>query len=118
LNCPTGQEAGQQLHRSHSSGQASERPDDQSGRWHDLLHARHAGESKGVAAAFHQKPGLGFPLVRLVAVISLDCAAVLDVRRAPTRANRRGRAPCFGTLLQSVEKEDVLLAAAITRPIG
>jgi hypothetical protein len=57
-----------------------------------------------------QKPGLGFPLVRLVAVISLDCAAVLEVATGPYKGKQTGESALFRTLLQSVEKEDVLLA--------
>jgi hypothetical protein len=53
---------------------------------------------------------LGFPLARLVAVISLDCAAVLEVATGPYKGKQTGESALFRTLLQSVEKEDVLLA--------
>lgn len=57
-----------------------------------------------------QKPGLGFPLVRLVAVMSLNCAAVLDVAMGPYKGKQTGETALFRTLLDSLEKGDVLLA--------
>lgn len=57
-----------------------------------------------------QKPGLGFPLVRLVAVMSLNCAAVLDVATGPYKGKQTGETALFRTLLKSMEKGDVLLA--------
>jgi hypothetical protein len=57
-----------------------------------------------------QKPGLGFPLVRLVAVLSLNCAAVVDVAMGPYKGKQTGENALFRTLLGSVEEGDVLLA--------
>jgi hypothetical protein len=57
-----------------------------------------------------QKPGLGFPLVRLVAILSLNCAAVLDVAMGPYQGKQTGESALLRTLLTSVEKGDVLLA--------
>jgi hypothetical protein len=57
-----------------------------------------------------QKPGLGFPLARLVAVMSLNCAAVLDVAMGPYKGKQTGETALLRTLLASVEKGDVLLA--------
>jgi hypothetical protein len=57
-----------------------------------------------------QKPGLGFPLVRLVAVMSLNCATVLDVAMGPYQGKQTGETALFRTLLQGLEKGDVLLA--------
>jgi hypothetical protein len=57
-----------------------------------------------------QKPGLGFPLVRLVAVISMNCAAVLDVATGPYKGKQTGETALLRTLLDSLEKGDVLLA--------
>jgi Transposase DDE domain len=57
-----------------------------------------------------QKPGLGFPLVRLVAVISLNTAAVLDVAMGPYQGKQSGETALLRTLLGSLEKGDVLLA--------
>jgi hypothetical protein len=57
-----------------------------------------------------QKPGLGFPLVRLVAVMSLNCAAVLNVAMGPYQGKQTGETALFRTLLESLEKGDVVLA--------
>jgi Transposase DDE domain len=57
-----------------------------------------------------QQAGLGFPLVRLVAVMSLNCAAVLDVATGPYQGKQTGETALFRTLLDSVEEGDVLLA--------
>jgi len=57
-----------------------------------------------------QKPGLGFPLVRLVAIISMNCAAVLDVATGPYKGKQTGETALLRTLLESLEKGDVLIA--------
>jgi len=57
-----------------------------------------------------QKPGLGFPLVRLVAVMSLHCAAVLDLAMGPYKGKQTGETALLRTLMQSLESGDVLLA--------
>jgi hypothetical protein len=57
-----------------------------------------------------QKPGLGFPLMRIVAVMSLNCGAVLDIATGPYKGKQSGETALFRTLLESVEKGDVLLA--------
>jgi hypothetical protein len=57
-----------------------------------------------------QKPGLGFPLVRLVAVMSLNCAAVLDVATGPYKGKQTGEPALFRMVLDSLEAGDVLLA--------
>jgi hypothetical protein len=57
-----------------------------------------------------QKPGLGFPLVRLVAIMSLNCAAVLDVAMGPYQGKKTGESALLRTMLGSLEKGDVLLA--------
>jgi hypothetical protein len=57
-----------------------------------------------------QKPGLGFPLMRLAALMSLNCAAVLDVAMGPYQGKETGETALFRTLLDRLEKGDVLLA--------
>lgn len=103
-------ESGQQLHRRYPSGQ--------------LLGGRRVKVADGTTCSMPdtelnqkqwpqpptQKPGLGFPLVRLVAVISLNCAAVLDVATGPYQGKRSGETALLRTLLDSLEKGDVLLA--------
>ena len=57
-----------------------------------------------------QKPGLGFPLMRLVAVLSLNCAAVLEVAFGPYSGKGSGEPSLFRTLLDKLERGDVVLA--------
>jgi hypothetical protein len=57
-----------------------------------------------------QKPGLGFPLVRLVAILSLNCAAVLDMATGPYKGKQTGETALLRTMMQNLEKGDVLLA--------
>ena len=57
-----------------------------------------------------QKPGLGFPMVRLVVIISLNCAAVLDVAIGAYAGKQQGESSLFRTLLGSLEAGDIALA--------
>jgi hypothetical protein len=57
-----------------------------------------------------QKPGLGFPLARLVGLISLNSAAWLDVAMGPYQGKQTGETALFRTMLDGLEKGDVLLA--------
>jgi hypothetical protein len=103
-------DSGQQLHRRHPSGQ--------------LLGGRRVKVADGTVCSMPdtalnqqrwpqpktQKPGLGFPLVRLVAIISLNCAAVLDVAAGPYAGKQTGEMALLRTMLDKLEKDDVLLA--------
>jgi hypothetical protein len=57
-----------------------------------------------------QKPGLGFPLMRVVAVLSLHCAAVLEVAFGPYAGKQSGETSLFRALIGRLEKGDVVLA--------
>lgn len=60
-----------------------------------------------------QKPGLGFPLARLVAVISLNCAAVLALASGPYAGKQSSETALFRTLVlagEGLARGDVLLA--------
>ncbi len=57
-----------------------------------------------------QKPGLGFPLVRLVAILSLNCAAVLDVAIGPYAGKQQGETALFRTMMSNLEAGDIMLA--------
>lgn len=57
-----------------------------------------------------QKTGLGFPILRIVAVMSLHCAAVLDVAIGPYKGKGSGEPSLFRALLGALGKGDVLLA--------
>ena len=60
-----------------------------------------------------QKKGVGFPILRLVGLISLSCGAVLDVAMGPYRGKRTGETSLLRQLLGQLEAGDVLLADAI-----
>lgn len=57
-----------------------------------------------------QKPGLGFPLVRLVAILSLNCAVVLDVAMGPYAGKQQGETALFRTMMSGLEAGDIMLA--------
>src|SRR5438270_664757 len=48
-----------------------------------------------------QKPGLGFPLARLVVMMSLNCAAVLGVAVGPYAGKGSGETALFRELLET-----------------
>jgi hypothetical protein len=56
-----------------------------------------------------QKPGLGFPLVRLVCLFSLATGAVLDAVMGPCRGKGTGEKSLFRQLWSLLQPEDVLL---------
>jgi len=60
-----------------------------------------------------QKKGLGFPILRLVGLISFSCGAVLDVALAPYHGKRTGETALLRPLLDRLEAGDILLADAI-----
>jgi hypothetical protein len=56
-----------------------------------------------------QKPGLGFPLARLVAVISLATGAVRDLALGPAKGKRTGETALFRALWDRLDRGDVVL---------
>jgi hypothetical protein len=56
-----------------------------------------------------QKPGLGFPIARLLVIFSLATAAVLDAAIAATVGKKTGETTLFRLLLGILEAGDVLL---------
>jgi len=56
-----------------------------------------------------QKPGLGFPMVRLVCLFSLATGAVLDVALGPCRGKGKGELSLFRKLRSRLQAGDVLL---------
>jgi DDE family transposase len=58
----------------------------------------------------HEKPGLGFPLARLVVVFSLEVGTVLDAAIGPCAGKRTGELALFRGLHESLEAGDVVLA--------
>lgn len=57
-----------------------------------------------------QKPGLGFPIMRVVAVLSAFGAAVLDMATGPYKGKGSGETSLFRGLLDGLEDGDVILA--------
>ena len=60
-----------------------------------------------------QKKGLGFPLLRLVGLMSLSCGAVLDVAIGAYRGKQTGETALLRQLSDRLEAGDILLADAI-----
>jgi hypothetical protein len=59
-----------------------------------------------------QKPGLGFPILRLVGLISLASGAVLDVAMAAYKGKRTGETTLLRQLLGSLKSGEILLGDA------
>lgn len=57
-----------------------------------------------------QKPGLGFPIARLVTIFCLACGSVLDAALAPYEGKKTGENALLRTLASAFDPEDVLLA--------
>lgn len=57
-----------------------------------------------------QKPGLGFPLIRLVAVISLSCGAVLGWATGPCRGKKTGETALLRQLAHGLHPGDIVIA--------
>jgi putative transposase len=57
-----------------------------------------------------QKPGLGFPLMRVVAILSLATASLLDMATGPWQGKETGETALLRQLLDGLEPGDILLA--------
>jgi hypothetical protein len=57
-----------------------------------------------------QRPGVGFPILRWVALLGLATGAILDSAFGPYRGKQTGETALFRTLLQSLHQGDVVLA--------
>jgi hypothetical protein len=57
-----------------------------------------------------QKPGLGFPIARLVALVSLGCGAVLDWAMGPYKGKQTGEDALLRRLYGALVKGDIVLA--------
>jgi len=60
----------------------------------------------------NQKPGLGFPLARIVAILSLATGAVIDLAVGPYQGKFSGEHSLLRTLLNCLNPGDVVLADA------
>lgn len=56
-----------------------------------------------------QRPGLGFPLARVMVIFSLAYATVLDAAVGPARGKKTGEQSLFRQLLAALEPGDILL---------
>jgi IS4 transposase len=56
-----------------------------------------------------QKEGVGFPIARLVAIISLSCGAVLDVAIGPHKGKETGEHALLRQILGSISAGDIIL---------
>ena len=56
-----------------------------------------------------QKPGLGFPIARMAALISLSCGAVLDMAIGPYQGKQTGETALFGRLWDQLHRGDIVL---------
>jgi DDE family transposase len=57
-----------------------------------------------------QRPGVGFPIVRWVALLGLATGAVLDSAVGPYRGKQTGEMALFRTLLSALRRGDVVVA--------
>ncbi len=57
-----------------------------------------------------QKPGLGFPIVRLVGLVSLATGSCVDFAMGPFQGKGTGETSLFSHLIRSLGKQDLLLA--------
>jgi hypothetical protein len=65
---------------------------------------------KAYPQSVKQKPGLGFPILRLVALFSLSVGSVLDIAMGPHQGKRTGETTLFRSLHHHLAEGDVLLA--------
>jgi hypothetical protein len=57
-----------------------------------------------------QKPGLGFPLARLVGIVSLSCGAVLEWASGPCEGKNTGETALLWALMDRLAPGDVIVA--------
>jgi hypothetical protein len=57
-----------------------------------------------------QKPGVGFPMLRLVVLFSLAVGTVLDAAFGPYRGKGSGELSLFRSLQEQLQRDDILLA--------
>src|ERR1700739_307150 len=57
-----------------------------------------------------QKPGLGFPLIRLVVLLTFATAALVGAAYGPFQGKETGETALFRTLLEQIVAEDLVVA--------
>ena len=88
---------------------ALEGPQSLAGRRHHRLDARHAEEPDAFPQSTSQGIGLGFPVVRMVAIISLATGVVRDLAMGPYKGKETGETALFRTLLDGLEAGEIVL---------
>jgi hypothetical protein len=73
----------------------------------DGLHARYAGQPKGVSADGRQKPDIGFPILRFLVIFSLAVGTVLDAAFCPYQGKATSELALFRSLHDSLDEGDV-----------
>jgi len=56
-----------------------------------------------------QKEGVGFPITRIVAIISLSCGAVLDMAIRPYKGKETGEHALLRQIVGSISTGDIIL---------
>jgi hypothetical protein len=82
----------------------------QAHRRHDGLDARYARQPQGLPSQQGPKRGLSFPRARLVGVVSLSCATVVDWAMGPYAGKQTGETALLWTLREQFKPGDVVIA--------
>jgi hypothetical protein len=89
---------------------ALEQPYPQGRRWRYRVHAGYTSQSESLSQHNAQKPGIGFPIARLVVLFSLAGGTVLDAALGRYQGKRTGERALFDGLHDHLEAGDLLLA--------
>ena len=69
-----------------------------------------AENQKAFPQSRQQKPGLGFPLARLLGIVSLSCGAVLEWASGPCEGKKTGETALLWGLMSQLGKGDIVIA--------
>ena len=69
-----------------------------------------AENQKAFPQSRQQKPGLGFPLARLLGIVSLSCGAVLEWASGPCEGKKTGETALLWGLMSQFGKGDIVIA--------
>ena len=78
-------------------------------RWHDALDAGHTGKPGAWPQARSQKRGVGFPILRMVVLLSLATAALSGVAVGPYKGKQTGEPALLRELFDRFQAGDVFL---------
>jgi Transposase DDE domain len=80
----------------------------QARRWNERVDTEK--NQKAFPQSRGQKPALGFPLARLVGIVSLSCGAVLEWASGPCAGKKTGETALLWGLMDKISQGDVLIA--------